>query len=81
MSSTLVLEEHMRYLKDEEQKYANNLEMIQKQFGSMSPHGIPQLILLCKNMQAEEKLTETLAQDEVIKTLAQEELAKAQSVK
>jgi hypothetical protein len=74
MSSMLAFEEHMRYLKDEEQKYAINLEVIQNQFGSMAPHGIPQLILLCKIMQAQEELVKV--QEEFAK--AQEEFAKAQ---
>ena len=65
MSSMLALEERMRTLVDEENKYLNKLEETQKQFGSMAPHGVHDLISLCKIKQAQEELAEEIAQNEL----------------
>jgi glycosylphosphatidylinositol transamidase (GPIT) subunit GPI8 len=75
MSSMLLLEERMRTLVDEEVKYLNKLEETQKQFGSMTPHGVHDLISLCKIKQAQEELAkeiEKLAQEKILKEIVNE---------
>ena len=76
MSSILVLEERMRTLVDEENKYLNKLEETQKQFGSMAPHGVQDLISLCKIKQAQEKLAKEIAQEELVQEEILKELVK-----
>jgi uncharacterized protein YdgA (DUF945 family) len=68
----LALEERMRTLVDEENKYLNKLEETQKQFGSMAPRGVHDLISFCKIKLAQEELAKEIAQEE----LAQEEILK-----
>jgi hypothetical protein len=72
MSSMLLLEERMRTLVDEEIKYLDKIEETQKQFGSMAPHAVQDLISFCKIKLAQEELAKEIAQEE----LAREEICK-----
>ena len=55
MPSMLVLEEHMRFMVEEEKKYQNKIHEIEKQFGSLAFQALPDKILFCKNKLAQEE--------------------------
>ena len=61
MSSILALENRMCSLIDEENKYLNKLKNTLTQFGTMTPHGIQELISYCNIKLAQEELTNEIA--------------------
>jgi hypothetical protein len=60
----LVLEEHMRFLVEEEKKYQNKINEIEKQFGSLAFQALPHKILLRKIKIAQQEITKDMSAQE-----------------
>jgi hypothetical protein len=69
-----VLEEHMRIMVEEEKKYQNKIDEIEKQFGSLAFQALPHKILLCKIKLAQQEITKAMsAQQEITKAMSAQE--------
>lgn len=77
----LVLEEQMRIMVEEEKKYQNKINEIEKKFGSLAFQTLPHKILLSKIKLAQEEITKAMSaqqkiaqeQSELMRFLVQEE--------